>query len=263
MTKLNEKLNLRKLRGFNEIEWGTTMPFSDKFLDNTRDTYKFIYTIRELFTDSVIKFYVRKIMLKIIIIGIMIGTLIFLGIYLNKLFEALLVLVAWLQFELAYRQIKLHKALQEPLLSIEVSKTPQGSYNLSLENVGPMPAYSVNIKGIYDKDGKRISWGFWHQEVKPYYFPCLKPKEKKVIAEISDGFYNEYLIKNEGLIEISYYNQFGEENMLSCSFFIKEMISYAVVNIKKKLSGFFILTLIDDIKEFQDIQNLRKYIKEY
>jgi len=245
------------------LNGGSNMPFPEKFLHNKRDTRKFIYTIREIFTDPIIKFYVRKIILRIIIIGIIIGTLIFLGIYLNKLFEALLVLVAWLQFELAYRQNKLYKASQEPLLSAEVFHTPQGSYNLSIENVGSIPAYSVNIKGIYDEDGKRISWGFWHQEVKPSYFPCLKPKEKKVIAEISEEFYNEYLIKDNGFIEISYYNQFGEENILRCSFFIKEMISYAVVNIKKKLSGFFILTLIDDIEEFQDVQNLRKYIKEY
>jgi hypothetical protein len=40
------------------------------------------------------------------------------------------------------------------------------------------------------------------------------------------------------------------------------MISYTVVGIKKKLSGFFILTLIDDIEEFQELRNLRKYIKE-
>jgi hypothetical protein len=181
------------------------------------------------------------------------------------LFEALLVLVAWLQFELAYRQIKLHKALQEPLLSIEISKTSQGSYNLSIENVSSIPAYLVNIKGIYDKYGKRIDWKFWHQKVKsePFRFHCLKPKEKKVIAEISEEFYNEYLIKGDGFIEISYYDQFYEENILRCHFYIKEMISYVVVGAKKKLSGFLILTLIDDIKECQELWNLRKYIKEY
>jgi small-conductance mechanosensitive channel len=140
---------------------------------------KIIYAIKEMFTDPITKMYVRKIILKILIIGIIIGSLICFGIYLNKLFEALLVLVSWLQFELAYRQSKLHKALQEPLLSVDVFKTPQESYNLSIENMSSIPAYSVNIKGIYDKNGKRISWGFWHQKVKPFSFACLRPKEKK------------------------------------------------------------------------------------
>ena len=213
--------------------------------------------------DPITKMCVKKIILKIAIIGIIIGPLICFGIYLNKLFEALLILVAWCQFELAYRQNKLYKASNEPLLNVEVSNIPQEVYDLLVENVSSIPAYSVNIKKICDKNGKFISRAFWYGKVKSSSFPCLKPKEKKVIAKISKEFYNKYLIEGNGFIEISYYDQFHEENILRCYFYTKEMISHVVVGAKKKLSGFLILTLIDDIKECQELRNLRKYIKEY
>jgi hypothetical protein len=224
---------------------------------------KYFYTLKEILTDPIARWCAKKIILKIVIIGIIIVLLIYFGIYLNKLFEALLVLVTWCQFELAYRQNKLYKASQEPLLSVEVSNTPQGDYNLSIENVSSIPAYSVNIKRYCDKNGKRIPLLLRYQKVESSYISCLKPKEKKVIAKISKEFYNEYLIEGGGFIEISYYNQFHEENILRCYFYTKEMISYAIGGVKKKLSGFLILTLIDDIEEFQELRNLRKYIKEY
>jgi len=143
------------------LNGGSNMPFPEKFLHNKRDTRKFIYTIREIFTDPIIKFYVRKIILRIIIIGIIIGTLIFLGIYLNKLFEALLVLVAWLQFELAYRQFWLYKKLQKPSFSLFLhGEIPY--YFLYIQNVSSSPAYTIQITRILDKNLKPIPperWG--------------------------------------------------------------------------------------------------------
>ena len=38
LKELNERLNSRRLRGFNEIELGDSMPFPEKFLHNKRDT---------------------------------------------------------------------------------------------------------------------------------------------------------------------------------------------------------------------------------
>jgi len=159
------------------------------------------------------------------------------------------------QCEIAWRQILLHKALQEPLLNVQVSKSVE-YYSLLVENVGSIPAYSVGIRGIFDKSGKLIPLAIRFQKVQSFYSSCLRPKEQIILATISIDFYNEYLDEDSGFIEISYYDRFYEEKVLRCYFFTKGVVT---IPIKEKPIG-FLLTLIDDYETLKTLQRLKNYI---
>jgi hypothetical protein len=163
---------------------------------------------------------ISNIILRLAIIGI----LICLGIYLNKLFEALLVLIMWCQFELASQQFWLYKELREPLFALFLEKGDT-YHNLRIKNVSPFPAYMVKLVRILDKNLKPISPNLWEKEIIKSCIPCLikpevycKPYELPIIGIIPRNFYNKYLANHEGYIEIFYRNQFNEDKSFFCYF---------------------------------------------
>jgi hypothetical protein len=147
-----------------------------------------------------------------------------LGIYKDKLFEALLCLVMWLQFELAYQQFGLYKASQEPHFALFLEKGDT-YHNLRIKNVSPFPAYMVKLVRILDKNLKPISPNLWEKEIIKSCIPCLikpevyrKPYELPIIGIIPRNFYNKYLANHEGYTEIFYRNQFNEDKSFFCYF---------------------------------------------
>ena len=83
-----------------------------------------------------------KLVAELIIRLIAIGGIIALGLWLNRLFEALLVLVAIFQFELAYRQYWFSKVRNEPLFAVYIQEeSGEKSMYIEIENLGPTPAY--------------------------------------------------------------------------------------------------------------------------
>jgi hypothetical protein len=162
---------------------------------------------------------ISNIILRLAIIGI----LIYLGIYLNKLFEALLVLVAWFQFELASEQFWLYKELGNPSFSLLLTGGDP-YYLLYIQNVSPFPAYAVKLSRILDKNFNPISPALWEKEVKTFLISCLtkeiKPEayQMQVLAMISKDFYEKYLANLKGSIEIGYLNSFRELKFFFCYF---------------------------------------------
>ena len=94
--------------------------------------------------SSVLKgFY--KVVAELIVRLAPIVAIIGLGLYLNKLFEALLALVAILQFELAYRQHWFNKARSEPLLAVYAPEE-QGKEPIRIEIENLSPTVSILFK---------------------------------------------------------------------------------------------------------------------
>ena len=123
---------------------------------------------------------IGEIILRLAVIATIIGV----GFYLGRLLEALLTLITIFQFELASRQLWLHKALSEPLFAIYLMKeSNERYYYLTIENVGSTPAYMVSVSRIISKNGKPIPPEEWSKHVVTSFIACLKTKESPTFSQ--------------------------------------------------------------------------------
>jgi hypothetical protein len=158
---------------------------------------------------------IGEIILRLAVIATIVGV----GFYLGRLLEALLTLIAIFQFELASRQLWLHKALSEPLFAIWLMKEDsEGYYYLMIENVGSTPAYMVKVSRIIDKNGKPIPPEEWSKHVVAPFIACLKTGGTPTLAKITAEFYHKHLVEGKEVIEVSYVNLFDEWKSFWCSF---------------------------------------------
>lgn len=133
-----------------------------------------------------------------------------LGLYYGKLFEALLVLITFLQFELAYRQHWLSKVRDEPVFAIYISRVfDKRDVHINLENVGPTPAYLVGVSRILCK-GMPLSPEQWESFIKSPRHSYLKPSAIGKLAIINQDFYEKYFEKRGCTLEVSYFNRYNE-----------------------------------------------------
>ena len=179
---------------------------------------------------------IGEIILRLAVIATIIGV----GFYLGRLLEALLTLIAIFQFELASRQLWLHKAVSEPLFAIYLMReSNERYYYLTIENVGSTPAYMVGVSRIISKNGKPIPPEEWSKHVVTPFITCLKTKESSTLAKITTEFYHKHLVEEKGIIEVSYVNLFGEWKSFWCSF-TKDLVIH--IHARERSPG-FLLTL--------------------
>jgi hypothetical protein len=194
---------------------------------------------------------IGEIILRLVAIATIIGV----GFYLGHLLEAFLTLIAFFQFELASRQLWLHKALSEPLFAVWLTKeSNEGYYYLTIENVGSTPAYMVMVSRIIGKNGKPISPEEWSKHVVTPFIACLKTKESPTLAKITAEFYHKYLVEEKGIIEVSYTNLFDEWKSFWCSFTKDSVIP---IHTRERPPG-FLLTLPDYIGMLKALYKISK-----
>ena len=146
-----------------------------------------------------------------VIIGI-----ITLGLYWGRLFEAILTLVAILQFELACRQHWLNKLRDEPSFAIYASKQDNNSIYLEITNVSTAPAYLVRVSRVLH-NGVPLPPEEWTQHIKTPWIACLAPSRGGTLAIISKDFYDKYFRERGGVLEVSYVNKYSEWKSLLVS----------------------------------------------
>jgi len=194
---------------------------------------------------------IGEIILRLAVIATIIGV----GFYLGRLLEALLTLITIFQFELASRQLWLHKALSEPLFAIWLMKeSNERYYYLTIENVGSTPAYMVRLSRIVGKNGKPIPPEEWSKHVVAPFIACLKTKESSALAEITTEFYHKHLVEENEIIEVSYVNLFGEWKSFLCSF-TKDLV--IPMHAREKPPG-FLLTVPDYIAMLKALYKVSK-----
>ncbi|GEM_PF-2175389 len=189
-----------------------------------------------------------------IIIGIVV-----LGLYWGKLFEALLVLVAIFQFELAYRQHWFNKVCDEPVFAVYALKH-NDAIHLSIMNVGSIPAYLVGVSRVICNEVP-LPPEEWTKHISSPRHACLTPlsagASMGTLAIIDRDFYNKYLSKGDCVLEISYVNRYGEWQSLMVVF---HELTPIVRTYMKKPPG-FLLSIVDYIillKTFVALHKLKQ-----
>jgi len=140
--------------------------------------------------------------------------LLLLGWYLNKILEALLVLAAILQFEIAYRQIWLATRRDKPVISVH-SFEMEGKVYLNIKNLGPTPAFLVQASALF-KHGEPLfprEWG----GIKLQTIEFLEPLSEHPLVAIDKDFY-ETFCREDYAIGISYFDRDGKLNHLIVHF---------------------------------------------
>jgi hypothetical protein len=136
--------------------------------------------------------------------------IIVLGLHFNRLFDALLLIVIILQFELAYMQYWNEKARYNPIFRAELNTSQGASYMVKLYNLSSEPAYSVSVCRVLCK-GKPIDPNEWENSIKDKITPCLFNSEESVhVIEIDRIFYDTELIPNLCILEICYETKSGD-----------------------------------------------------
>jgi hypothetical protein len=131
----------------------------------------------------------------------------------EKLFEFLLLIVTWLQLELAYRQWWLDRVTKKPHFQASIPRLSANLY-LYIKNVGSVPAYTVRIASILDaQNWSPLDPKEWEKYIETK-FVNLAPGERELLAIISPKF----LEKNrEGIILEIHYNDPTELGFLLSS----------------------------------------------
>ena len=196
----------------------------------------------------------RKLVAELLIRLIVISGIIALGLYLNRLFEALLVLVTILQFELAYRQHWFNKARSEPLFAVYVREEHnRRSIFIEIENLGPTPAYLLRVSRVL-RGETPLRPEEWVQYMEtPLHF-TLKPSFKGTLAIIPKSFYEEKFAKGQCAMEVSYINYLDEPKSL----FIKFSGSTPILVPERKRPPGFLLSLGEYFEILWMLWRLRK-----
>jgi len=146
-----------------------------------------------------------------------IAALIILGLYWNKLFEALLTLIAILQFEIAYRQLWLAARRDKPIFCVYPSKTENLVY-LNVRNMGSTPAFSIMVSRLL-KHGKPVPPMEWDNKwIKSQPIAFLEPSSEATLAAIDKDFY-EKLDEENYAIEVDYVDKDGNWEYFMIHFF--------------------------------------------
>ena len=151
--------------------------------------------------------FVKELVKNLIILSIPCALVIY-GLYREMLFEALLVIVAWLQMELSWRQIELYRRSEEPKFTVNAVRSPYG-IEIIIHNTGPSPAYHVGVLGvrkIFGKSLRPIPVELWEKWIKTTYVD-IPPNGQASIATILDE-----KVLEESLIDIYYDTPFKSNN---------------------------------------------------
>jgi len=141
--------------------------------------------------------------------------LLLLGWYLNKTFEALVALVAILQFEIAYRQLWLAMRHDEPIISVYSLEEGDKVY-LKVKNLGPTVAFSVGVGNPFKYD-EFLSLVTHHStkhlricfSVKREIAESLEPSSEAILATFNRDFY-EILCRGDYAFMITYFDRDGK-----------------------------------------------------
>ena len=194
-----------------------------------------------------------RLVIEIIIRLFIIVMIIALGLYWGKLFEALLVLVAIFQFELAYRQYWFSKVRDEPTFAVFASEHRNNSIFVEVRNVGLTPAYNVGVSRIICR-GIPVKPEEWTKYVRASRHPCLAPLSSGTLAIIDKCFYEKHFIRESCVLEVSYFNKFGEWKNFMIGF---HELTPIIITGKEKSPG-FLLSLGDYIALLRALIALRK-----
>jgi len=151
-----------------------------------------------------------------------IALIIGLGLYLDNLFNALLVLVTIFQFELAYRQYWLSKKQYEPVFAVYVFENAsttkeEAEIYLEIENIGFTPALHIVASRVLCH-GKPLSPNLWSNDITILPHQYLAPHSQVPLAIINKDFYEERFNREKCIIEIAYFNINGELGTLKVLF---------------------------------------------
>lgn len=112
------------------------------------------------------------------------------GAILNRLFEALLVIVMWLQLELGLRQFELQKASIAPQLTVKLEEKGERllehQWELILRNSGQSVAYCVSIVRVL-RNGSPVPPNEWEKYIRvTKHCIDIPPSGEETVALISD-----------------------------------------------------------------------------
>ena len=189
---------------------------------------------------------------------VIISGIVVLGVYWNRLFEALLVLVAIFQFELAYRQYWFNKAHYEPLFAVYlVEKQGKESIHVSIENIGSTPAYLLGVSRILCGNVP-LPPEEWMQHVEAPRHACLKPSSGSTLAIVSKSFFNEKFEREGCVMEVSYVDCFGEWKDFLVAF---SRLTPMIITRRERPPGLF-LSIGDEIATLRVLRNFYKLTKK-
>jgi len=169
--------------------------------------------------------YIYKHLLLLIFTFIIIIIILVLGLYFNGIFEALLVLIAVLQFELGYRQYWLSKmiTLRDKLrFDIRTHELVDGM-SIELVNEGSTTIYIVGVDGVVC-NGIPLPRSKWSRYITNVHkdeaiMPNVEYVPPAIIANIEKNFYVEKLVKEKCYLEISYRDIYGDKHKLWIGFY--------------------------------------------
>jgi len=177
-----------------------------------------------------------------------VAAIIGLGLYYVRLFEALLTLVAILQFELAYRQYWLSRVLSEPVLIVSSEQKyvewSEGKVKVRLrvKNIGSRSAKFVGVDRVLCNNVP-LPPELWRDEVKDQSIAFLEPSSEGILwIVVDERFYEEYINKRKCVIEVSYYTDYGKERAFSLALYSSDKLTMTI-EIKyeaKKPPGFLL-----------------------
>jgi len=185
---------------------------------------------------------------------VIISWIVVLGVYWNRLFEALLVLVAIFQFELAYRQYWLNKAYNEPVFAVYPAERQGKEYIcITIENIGSTPAYLLGVSRILDGNVP-LPPEEWTQQIRAPTHACLRPSSTGILAIISKSFFEEKFEKEGYVMEVSYVDCFGEWKDFRVIF--SGLIP--IISLRREGPPGFFLSIGEEIAILRTLRNLHK-----
>ncbi len=136
------------------------------------------------------------------------------GLITNRLFEALLVLIAWIQLELYALEIAIQARQLRPKFVVELGSSGGllAERYLVVHNAGPTVAYAVGICRVLDKEHNPVDPARWSKLIRTRTVDVL-PGGSSTIAEILDTS-----ILDEHVLEVCY---FTDEGLLNAFRIIK------------------------------------------
>jgi len=136
--------------------------------------------------------------------------IIWLGLYFNRLFDALLLIVIILQFELVYMQYWNERSRHIPIFRATLNVSQGDLYTIKLYNMSTEPAYSVSVCRVLCK-GKPLDPVRWREFIKDEITPCLFNSEKSVhVIKINSVFFETTFTPELCALEVCYETKFGD-----------------------------------------------------
>jgi len=187
-----------------------------------------------------------------------------LGLYYGRLFEALLTLVAILQFELAYRQYWLDSIRGRPIFDVYDRRVVHGGgkveAHLKVRSFGSSSAKMiVGIGGVLCNDVP-LPRELWEYKVVDWPLECSELScEGTLRIVVDEEFYEEYLNKRRCVIEVSYFTDYGKYDAFRVALYGDHLRVIKVMHVMKPPG--FLLSIADYISELRVLIAQRRALR--